>query len=75
MPAFASSSRAIEGRTRWKGAVAKTSVVPHDHVRLWDGLDYRMDENYCLFSPLHKKFIIRLVVSLYTDLQKKEPNF
>ena len=27
---FASSSRAAEDKTRWKGIVVKSSVVPHD---------------------------------------------
>ena len=33
---FASSTRAAENRTRWKGSVAKTSVAPDDLPRLWD---------------------------------------
>ena len=33
---FASSARAAENRTRWKGIVANSSVVPEDLPRLWD---------------------------------------
>ena len=33
---FASSTRAAENRTRWKGTVAKSSVMPHNFPRLWE---------------------------------------
>ena len=33
---FASSTRAAENRTRWKGIVAKSSVMPHNLPRLWE---------------------------------------
>ena len=36
---FASSTRAAKDRTRWKGMVVKSSVVPNDLARLWDRLD------------------------------------
>ena len=36
---FASSTRAVEDRTRWKGIVVKTSVCPNDLARLWGKLD------------------------------------
>ena len=34
--AFASSTRAAENRTMWKGIVANSSVVADDLPRLWD---------------------------------------
>ena len=36
---FASSARAAEDRTRWRGAVAKSSVVPQRPYKLWDRLN------------------------------------
>ena len=33
---FASSTRAAENRTRWKGIVAKSSVMPYNLPRLWE---------------------------------------
>ena len=36
---FASSNRTAEVRTRWKGIVVKSSVVPNGLARLWDRLD------------------------------------
>ena len=33
---FASSTRAAENRTRWKGIVANSSVVSNHPPRLWD---------------------------------------
>ena len=36
---FASSTRAAEGRTRWKGVVVKSSVVPQRLAMLLDRLD------------------------------------
>ena len=37
--AFASSTRAVEDRTRWKGTVFKSSGVVQQLARLWDRLD------------------------------------
>ena len=38
---FASSTRAAENRTRWKGTVANSSVCcPNDLPRLWDRTEY-----------------------------------
>ena len=36
---FASSTRAAEEMTRWKGIVVKSFVVPNDLTMLWDRLD------------------------------------
>ena len=36
---FASSTKAAENRTRWKGIVAESSEVLQDLARLWDRLD------------------------------------
>ena len=36
---FASSTRATENRSRWKGIVANSSVVPDDLPRLWDRIE------------------------------------
>ena len=36
---FASSTRAAKDRTRRKGVVVKSSVLPNDLTRLWDRLD------------------------------------
>ena len=36
---FASSTRAAENRTKWKGIVANSSVVPDDLPRLWDRIE------------------------------------
>ena len=36
---FASSTRAAENRSRWKGIVANSSVVPDDLPRLWDRIE------------------------------------
>ena len=36
---FASSARAAKNRTKWKGVVAKSSVVFQRPARLWDRLD------------------------------------
>ena len=36
---FASSTRAAEDRTGWKGIVVKSAVMPNDLIRLWDKLD------------------------------------
>ena len=33
---FASSTRAAEIRTRWKGIVAKSSVMPQQSSKLWE---------------------------------------
>ena len=38
---FASSTRAAENRSRWKGIVANSSVVPDDLPRLWDKIENR----------------------------------
>ena len=35
---FASSTRAAEDRTRWKGIVVKSSVVPQRPRKVWDKL-------------------------------------
>ena len=38
---FASSTRAAENRTRWKGTVANSSVCcPNDLPRFWDRTEY-----------------------------------
>ena len=31
---FASSTRAAKNRTRWKGIVVKSSVMPHNHPKV-----------------------------------------
>ena len=36
---FASSTRAVENRTRWKGIVANSSVVSDDLPTLWDRIE------------------------------------
>ena len=36
---FASSTRADENRTKWKGIVANSSVSPDDLPRLWDRIE------------------------------------
>ena len=36
---FASSTRAAENRSRWKGIVVNSSVVPDDLPRLWDRIE------------------------------------
>ena len=36
---FASSTRAAENKSRWKGIVANSSVVPDDLPRLWDRIE------------------------------------
>ena len=36
---FASSTRAAEDRTRWKGIVVKSFVVPQQPHKVWDRLD------------------------------------
>ena len=36
---FASSTRAAENRTRWKGIVGISSVVPDNLPRLWDRIE------------------------------------
>ena len=33
---FASSARAAENRIKWKGIVAKSSVMPHNLSKLWE---------------------------------------
>ena len=39
---FASSTRAAEYRTRWKGVVVKSSVVPNDLTSIWEyGIEHR----------------------------------
>ena len=37
---FVSSTRAAEGRTRWKLIVVMSFVVSNDPARLWDRPDY-----------------------------------
>ena len=39
---FARSTRTVENRTKWKGIVANSSVVPDDLPRLWDRIEYTM---------------------------------
>ena len=41
---FASSARAAEDRTRWKGVVVSHLRCPNDHTRLWDRLNYTRAE-------------------------------
>ena len=36
---FASSTKAAENRSRWKGIVVNSSVVPDDLPRLWDRIE------------------------------------
>ena len=38
---FSSSTRAVENRTRWKGIVANSSVVPRRPSKLWDRMENR----------------------------------
>ena len=33
---FASSTRAVEKRTRWKGIVVKSSVMPQQPCKVWE---------------------------------------
>ena len=47
---FASSTRAAENRTRWKGIVANSSVVPDDLPRLWDRIEKQ--KLPCVFHEL-----------------------
>ena len=42
---FASSTRAAENRSKWKGIAAKSSVVPNELAWLWDKI-----ENYDTMS-------------------------
>ena len=39
---FASSTRAAENRSRWKGMVANSSLVPNDLPRLWDRIEIEL---------------------------------
>ena len=39
---FARSTKTAENRTKWKGIVANSSVVPDDLPRLWDRIEYTM---------------------------------
>ena len=40
---FASLSRVAEDRTRWKGIVAKSTVVSQQPCKVWDRLDWILD--------------------------------
>ena len=39
---LASSTRAAESRTKWKGIVANSSLCPDDLPRLWDRIENRI---------------------------------
>ena len=43
---FASSTRAAENRSRWKGIVANSSVVPRRPSKLWDRIENRNRRKY-----------------------------
>ena len=40
---FVSSTRTAENRTRRKGTVANSSLVPRRPSKLWDRIEYRID--------------------------------
>ena len=57
---FASSTWAAENRSRWKGIVANSSVVPRNLPRLWDRIENRITKDIISFEQGYKKTGCRL---------------
>ena len=55
---FASSARAAENRTRWKGTVAKFICgAPDDLTRLWDRIEKNRKKAHAYLQPILKAHV------------------